>query len=189
MPRADARTNRARILAAADEVFAEGGETASTEEVARRADVGIATVFRHFPTKVDLLEAVLVNRLDRLRERADGMTEPRAFFDFFAAMVVDAPSKIAIGEALLATGSQPGPDALRAAEELQAAVGRLLERAKADGHVRSDAALPEVYAVLVGTCRAAAFADLDDAVRARMLAIVFDGLAPPDRRAPMLPRW
>ena len=189
MPRADALQNRARILAAADEVFGAGGESASTEEVARRAGVGIATVFRHFPAKADLLDAVLVRRLEALRERADALTDGRGFFAFFAEMVVDAPGKIAVGEALLATGARPGPDALAAADELRAAFGRLLDRARTDGLVRADVELPEVYAVLVGTCRAAAVAELDDAVRDRMLAIVFAGLAPAGGHPPMLPRW
>ena len=68
--RADARDNRARILEAADEVFGTGGAAASTEEVAKLAGVGIATVFRHFPTKQDLLRAVLTARLEGLRDRA-----------------------------------------------------------------------------------------------------------------------
>src|SRR5215472_461837 len=68
--RVDARTNRGRILDVAEEVFGKGGESASTEEVARLAGVGIATVFRHFPTKAALLDAVLVRRFARLRERA-----------------------------------------------------------------------------------------------------------------------
>ncbi|MFI0778070.1 TetR/AcrR family transcriptional regulator [Streptomyces sp. NPDC021212] len=69
--RSDARTNRERILSVAEEVFGQGGRSASTEEVARLAGVGIATVFRHFPTKAALLEAVLVQRFDRLREQAE----------------------------------------------------------------------------------------------------------------------
>jgi glutamate/tyrosine decarboxylase-like PLP-dependent enzyme len=64
--RADARRNRERVLAAAEEVFAERGAAASTEEVARRAGVGIGTVFRHFPTKEALYEAIVVRRLTRL---------------------------------------------------------------------------------------------------------------------------
>src|SRR2546421_2636581 len=102
--RVDARTNRARILDVAEEVFGKGGESASTEEVARLAGVGIATVFRHFPTKAALLEAVLVRRFDRLREQAETLleaTDPgRAFFDFFGHLVADAATKIAIAEAL-----------------------------------------------------------------------------------------
>jgi hypothetical protein len=60
--RVDARANRGRTLDVAEEVFGKGGESASTEEVARLAGVGIATVFRHFPTKAALLQAVLVCR-------------------------------------------------------------------------------------------------------------------------------
>ncbi|MEV0721086.1 helix-turn-helix domain-containing protein [Asanoa sp. NPDC050611] len=61
--RADAARNRARILAAAEAVFAERGAAASTEDVASRAGVAIGTVFRHFPTKDDLLRAVLKDRI------------------------------------------------------------------------------------------------------------------------------
>src|SRR5262249_57944267 len=98
--RADARANRARILDVAEEVFGKGGESASTEEVARLAGVGIATVFRHFPTKAALLEAGLVRRFDRLCERAEALLDAAdpgsAFRDFFGQLVTDAATKIAI---------------------------------------------------------------------------------------------
>lgn len=178
--RADAQSNRMRILDAAEAVFGAGGDAASTEEVARRAGVGIATVFRHFPTKAQLLEAVLVGRLERLRDQAaaltDGPDAGAAFFTFFATLVADAAGKIAIATALGDAGGGEAPDATRASAALRAAVGRLLERAKEAGSVRADADLPEVYALLVGTSRAAA--PLDASVRDRMLAIVFAGLRP-----------
>lgn len=179
--RADARDNRARILQAAESVFGEGGDTASTEEVARLAGVGIATVFRHFPTKAELLEAVLVGRLERLRDQAlahvEGPDPGQAFYDFFRALVVDASGKIAIGTAL----DEAGGDAVLATQaglRLREAVGRLLDRARAAGAVRADAHLPEVYALLVGVSRATAHSALADDVRERMLAIVFAGLRP-----------
>ena len=186
--RADARSNRGRVLDAAEEVFGRGGETASTEEVARLAGVGIATVFRHFPTKAILLTAVLARRFDRLRARAEELSEAvdpgPAFFDFFAEVVADAATKIAIGEALLAAGGDSGGDgddggeAEQAANGLRRAIGALLRRAQEAGAVRSDVELPEVYALLVGTSRAAANPHVDDEVKNRMLAVVFDGLAP-----------
>ncbi|GAA2778066.1 TetR/AcrR family transcriptional regulator [Crossiella cryophila] len=178
--RVDARTNRDRILNAADEVFGQGGETASTEEVARLAGVGIGTVFRHFPTKAGLLEAVLVRRFDRLRERAEARFDADpgpAFFDFFRQVVADAATKILIGEALLDAGGTGG-GAAAASDGLRQAVGTLLRHAQQGGAVRADMALPEVYALLVGTARAAAKARLDQEVTDRMLTIVFDGLAP-----------
>jgi AcrR family transcriptional regulator len=180
--RADARSNRARILDAALEVFGKGGESASTEEVARRAGVGIATVFRHFPTKAGLLDAVLVSRFDRLRERADGLAgseDPgKALFDLFTEMVSDAPSKIAIAEALEAAGGAESR-AEQASRELQRSVGVLLRRAQAAGAVRADINLPEFYALLIGMSRAGTYAELSPEVRARALGVVFDGLAGP----------
>jgi AcrR family transcriptional regulator len=181
--RVDAQANRGRILDVAEEVFGAGGGSASTEEVARRAGVGHATVFRHFPTKAALLQAVLVRRFDRLREQAEASldsTDPgAAFFDFFRRLVADAATKIAIGEALLDAGGDSDGEAARASNGLRRAVGALLQRAQQAGAVRDDVELPEVYTLLVGMSRAGAHAGLDDEVKARALAIVFDGLAPP----------
>jgi AcrR family transcriptional regulator len=185
--RADARTNRVRVLDAAEQVFGRGGESASTEEVARLAGVGIATVFRHFPTKAALLEAVLLRRFERLRDQAEGLVSAvdpgRAFFDFFAHMVADAAGKIAIAEALADAGGDDPGSVLRASGELERAIGALLGRAQEAGAVRKDVGLPEVYALLIGASRAAALAHLDEDVRARAVAIVFDGLAGQTRRA------
>ena len=180
--RVDARTNRGRILDVAEEVFGKGGRSASTEEVARLAEVGIATVFRHFPTKAALVEAVLVRRFDRLREHAESLLDTAdagaAFYGFFSHLVADAATKIAIGEALQDLTDATDGDAAQASLGLRRAFGALLRRAQQSGAVRDDAELPEVYALLVATSRAATEAHLDEEVRARMLAIVFDGLAP-----------
>lgn len=177
--RADARDNRARILNAAEEVFGQS-PNASTEEVAKLADVGIATVFRHFPTKVELLEAVLTLRLERLRDRAielAGHDDPgAAFFQFFDQVVREAASKLAIADALSAAGTAVGNDAKQAGADMREAFGNLLERAQQSGHVRDDAAFPEVYALLIGASRGATAAGLDPEVRDRMLTLLYDGL-------------
>jgi AcrR family transcriptional regulator len=182
--RTDARTNRERILTVAEEVFGRGGDTASTEEVARLAGVGIATVFRHFPTKTALLRAVLIGRLNRLRDQAGALLDAAdpgaAFFDFYGTVVADAAGKLAIANALVDAGGDNDPDVNGAAHQLHASVGALLDRAQQAGAVRADAALPEVYALLVGSSRAAAYAALDAEVRGKALAIVFDGLRPRD---------
>ncbi|GAB3833505.1 TetR/AcrR family transcriptional regulator [Dactylosporangium cerinum] len=176
--RVDAQANRGRILDVAEEVFGAGGEAASTEEVARRAGVGIATVFRHFPTKAALLQAVLVRRYDRLREQAEALLAAEdpgtAFRDFFRHLVADAATKIAIGEALLHAGGDSDGQAVQASNGLRRAVGALLERAQRAGAVRDDVELPEVYALLVATSRLATEAE----VTSRALEIVFDGLSP-----------
>jgi AcrR family transcriptional regulator len=179
--RADARANRARILDVAEEVFGQGGESASTEEVARLAGVGIATVFRHFPTKAALLEAVLARRFDRLREQAEALlnaADPgQAFAGFFRYLVADAPAKIGIAEALLDAGGDGGV-AAQASAGLRRAFGTLLQRAQRAGVIRDDVELAEVYALLVGVSRAAAHDHLGEQGTARVLTVVFDGLAP-----------
>jgi AcrR family transcriptional regulator len=180
--RADAQANRGRILDVAEEVFGKGGESASTEEVARLAGVGIGTVFRHFPTKAALLEAVLAREFDRLREQAEALLDAanpgEAFLGLFSHLVARAPAKIAITEALLDAGGDWDGEAIRASDELRRAVGALLRRAQQAGAVRKDVDLPEVYALLAGLSRAAARAHLDKEATARLLAVVFDGLAP-----------
>jgi AcrR family transcriptional regulator len=179
--RADARSNRVRVLDAAEEVFGRGGESASTEEVARVAGVGIATVFRHFPTKAELLAAVLTRRFERLRERAEllaSAADPgRAFFEFFTGIVDDAAGKIAIAEALADAGGDPDSAVAPIVTEAQRTLEILLERAQRAGAVRADVGLPELYALLIGASRVATFGGLDQRASAKALAVVFDGLA------------
>jgi AcrR family transcriptional regulator len=179
--RADARDNRERILTAAEQVFGRS-TAASTDDVAKLAGVGIATVFRHFPTKVELLEAVLTLRLERLRDTASelaGAGKPgTAFFEFFSQVVAEAGSKLAIAEALIAAGSAPGEHARQAGGEMRQAFGELLVKAQRSGAVRADAQFPEVYALLVGASRGATATGLDLEVRDRMLAVLYDGLRP-----------
>jgi AcrR family transcriptional regulator len=184
--RADARSNRARILDAAEEVFGRGGASASTEDVARLAGVGIGTVFRHFPAKAELLDAVLARRFDRMRERAEALAvneDPaRALFEMFTAIVSDAPGKIALAEALdEVSGGADGAasQAERASAELREAVGVLLGRAQEAGAVRADIVLPELYALLIGMSRSAAVGSLEPGVQDKVLGVVFDGLAAP----------
>lgn len=180
--RADARDNRQRILEAADQVFGAGGAAASTEEVARIAGVGIATVFRHFPTKQDLLRAVLTARLEGLRDRARELAASAdpgpAFLDFFGEVVDGAAEKLSIAEALVDVGGDADGAPTRAGEELREAFAELLDRAQQAGTVRADVAAPEVYALMVGVSRATAQVPMPGTVRRRMLALALDGLRP-----------
>src|SRR6266508_4411200 len=112
--RADARRNRARILAAAEEVFSEQGASASTEEVASRAGVAIGTVFRHFPTKNDLLRAIMKDLLLRLTDEVNTLNTDgnptTALFAFFTRMVEQAAAKKTV-VALLTSTCQGALDA------------------------------------------------------------------------------
>jgi len=168
-------------MTAADEVFGRS-PNASTDDVAKLAGVGIATVFRHFPTKIDLLEAVLALRLERLRDRAlelaAGDDPGAAFFEFFSQVVAESATKLAIAEALTASGSTAGPEVREAGAGMREAIGKLLSRAQDVGAVRPDAQFAEVYALLIGASRGATAAGLAPEIRDRMLALVYDGLKP-----------
>ncbi|WP_242910001.1 TetR/AcrR family transcriptional regulator [Actinomadura terrae] len=180
--RADALRNRAKVLAAAESVFAARGTSASTEEVAREAGVGIGTVFRHFPTKESLLEAVLASLLERLADDARGLLAAEdpgaAFFGFFARVVGQAGAKHALSEALAEAGAENTGGKARPA--LRSAVAALLARAQEAGAVRADVGPAQVMALLAGLSHAAAHAGAGEDV----LRIAFDGLRPPARPAP-----
>ncbi|MFY1689503.1 TetR/AcrR family transcriptional regulator [Plantactinospora sp. WMMB782] len=178
--RADAQRNRIRILAAAEEVFAEHGVGASTEEVAARAGVAIGTVFRHFPTKNDLLAAIMKGVLAGLVEQAATLgAEDRdgtALFTFFARTVEQAATKKAVVDLLARTGVDiPLPEVL---DVLGEAVHDLLHRARAAGTVDRRVGLPEVMALLASTCQGALHGGWDAELRDRTLAIIFAGLRP-----------
>ena len=174
-----ARANRARVLDSADQVFARQGEAGSTEDVAALAGVGIGTVFRHFPTKADLLDAVLARRFDRLTERAtlllDAGDPIEALEAFLMFMIDEAPGKIAIGEALLDAGGDVTAGQ-QASERTRRAAARLIRHAQRAGQVRADVKPSEAYAVMAGAARALAQAKITGAARRRSVAIVIDGL-------------
>jgi AcrR family transcriptional regulator len=183
--RADARRNRARVLEAADAVFDAEGVGASTEEVARRAGVGIGTVFRHFPTKEALLEAVLVERMRALAARARdlaGSAEPGgAFFGFLDGVVRQSATKTAFADWLAGAGVDVPGALAEVGGRLHEAVAALLVRAQGVGAVRADVGPAEVIAVLVGASRTADYAK--GPIRDAAVAVIFDGLRPQDARA------
>jgi AcrR family transcriptional regulator len=181
--RADAQRNRARLLEVAEEVFAERGTGVSTEEIARKAGVGIGTVFRHFPTKEALLEAVFIDRLTRLGEQATALSrneEPgAAFFAFFTLVVDQGSSKSAFADALTAAGINAEAAASGVSGEFAGALMNLLIQAQRAGAVRPDIGVTELKAVLVGASRAVEQVGDDPAARAQIIAILLDGLRPP----------
>ena len=191
--RADARRNRAQLLDVADAVFSARGTSASTEEIAPEAGVGIGTVSRHFPTKETLLEAVFIGRLQRLAEEAETLAEEAetlaedddpgaALFAFFSHVVEQASTKGALAEALAEAGIDFASNASPVKEGFRRALGELLARGQQAGAVREDVRLPDLLALLVGTARAGEQVGRDTAIRARTLAVVLDGLRPPGSR-------
>ncbi|HEY3463864.1 MAG TPA: TetR/AcrR family transcriptional regulator [Amycolatopsis sp.] len=182
--RADARRNRARVLEAAESVFAAKGTGAPTEEVARAAGVGIGTVFRHFPTKEALLEAVLVARLQRFADEAEAVVaadsdDPGgAFFAFLTSWIEMSSAKNAYFEALAAAGVTLPVAKSGIGARLVEALGVLLSRAQDAGAVRKDLVAGELITVIIGVARAAEYAGPDARLRDRVVEILFDGLRP-----------
>jgi AcrR family transcriptional regulator len=178
--RADARRNRARILAAAEEVFTEQGASASTEEVARRAGVAIGTVFRHFPAKDDLLRAIMKDLLQRLADEASALAgegDPAtALFAFFTQMVAQAAAKKTVIDLLARTGTEI--QVTQSAEALRHGIAGLLALAQRAGTVRADIQVDEVMALLTSTCQGALQAGWDSDLQRRALTVIFDGLRP-----------
>lgn len=175
--RADAARNRARVLDAAHECVAAKGVTVSTEEIARCAGVGVGTVFRHFPTKESLLEAVFADRLRRFLADTDHLTahvEPHvALFAVLRRAVDTYATKHAIGDALSAAGIDAGPMTTEAGSTLRTILGTLLTAAQRAGTVRADVTVDDVTALLIGTVRAAEHAGGSPE---RLISVVLDGL-------------
>jgi len=177
--RADARRNRARLLEVAEQVFLRHGTDTSTEEIARAAGVGVGTVFRHFPTKVALIEAVYHNLLARLATEAEAASaehEPSiGLFRAFTVMAENASAKGTFADALTAMNVEVVTSNSYA---LRDTMGDLLTRARDAGSVRADIELPDLLALLIGTSRALEQVGPDKAARARVLAVVLNGLKP-----------
>ena len=159
--RADARRNRARVLEAAREAFAEEGLAVPLDEIARRAAVGAGTVYRHFPTKEALFEAVIVDRLDFLVEQARVALEAaqaragEAFFEFLDVILADAASKKDLADALAGAGVDLRAVTIESAAQLNRALGELLARAQAAGVVRNGIDAADLHAIVFGALAAA----------------------------------
>jgi AcrR family transcriptional regulator len=179
--RADAQRSRARVLRAADAVFNARGAGASTEEVARVAGVGVATVFRHFPTKQALLEAVVHTRLEALLAAGRALAAtggPDGFYTLFAHLIDGAVAKRAIGDVLLG-GSEAFRDSSYAlAADLWALFDELMASAKAAGQLRPDLDTDDLQAILAGVHQSLLQAAGDRARQARLADVVLRGLRP-----------
>jgi AcrR family transcriptional regulator len=156
--RADARRNRAKVLEAAREVFAAEGLAVPLDEIARRAGVGAGTVYRHFPTKEALFEAVVVDRLEALAQDAQAQLagpEPgSAFFEFFTMLIADAGEKMDLADMLADSGVSFQEATLAAGARLKDGLDQLLARAQAVGAVRPDVTTDDLHALAVGAVAA-----------------------------------
>lgn len=176
--RADARRNRARVLAAARAAFAAEGSAVPLDEIARRAGVGAGTVHRHFPTKEALFEAIIVDNLrvqaDRARTLLDSTDPGAAFFEMFTSLVEYGAVNRGFGDALPAVA--PRIHGLAVHQDLIAAYGRLLARAQQAGAVRGDVTVEHAQALVHAVLAAGERLGGDPTDRAVITAVVCDGL-------------
>lgn len=179
--RADAVKNRRSILDAAEAVFATEGLSVPVDVVAERAGVGVGTLYRHFPTKEALFEAIVTTRLQELVDSANQAAtadDPgEALFSFLRTFGNQASVKHDVVDALSVAGVDIKSRCAALFDELQIRIQHLLERAAAFGAVRSDVTTAEVIGLVVGACHAAEQVGLGAAPE-RMLDVVCDGLRP-----------
>jgi AcrR family transcriptional regulator len=155
-PRADAIRNRERVLEAAKAVFSAGGADASLEAVAKQAGVGIGTLYRHFPTREDLFEAVYRREVEQLGDLAGqlkGEAEPVDALRRWMHSTVEfvATKKGMLAALQLAAYGSPELHAYTF-DRLTKAVGALLARAVAAGEIRADISAEDVLRALIGMC-------------------------------------
>ncbi|MFJ4873784.1 TetR/AcrR family transcriptional regulator [Streptomyces sp. NPDC088745] len=190
-PRADALRNRERIVAAAREMFVEQGPEVPLDEIARRAVVGNATLYRHFPDRAGLIHEVVLSVLSRTAERAEAavldIAEERG--DPFGALrrfVHDAADeRIGALCPMLSEGfDQNHADLLAGRERLEAAVEDLMGRARKAGRLRADVAVGDLMVALSQLTRplpgSGGCVNFDQFVH-RHLQLFLDGLEAPAR--------
>jgi AcrR family transcriptional regulator len=179
--RADAIRNRERVVAAAAEVFAERGPEASVPEVAARAGVGKATVYRSFPTKEHLVAAVVIDRIEDFERRArELLDEPDAWTALVELMTEKAVEHCADRTLASALQAAASSDLLvEARRRMWEAVDALLDRAKAQGTIRATATSGDLRVLWGGAARMLTSDDVDEPDEWRRYArLALDALRP-----------
>jgi AcrR family transcriptional regulator len=177
--RADAQRNRQRLLRVAFRAFSSGDERVTLDAIAREAGVGIGTLYRHFPTREALVEAVYRTEVARLRDSADELLvsqDPdvalRAWMDCFADYVAAKRGMAETLRAVVASGAVPSSETR---DGLIATIQSLLDAGAAAGTVRGDVNAQDVFASLTGVLLASGGPDLREQA-GRMLDLLMDGL-------------
>jgi AcrR family transcriptional regulator len=178
--RADAARNLELILEAAEEAFAEKGQEACVADIATRAGVGQATIFRRFETKQDLIAAVFERKIAKVEEALDTASRKRSAWDGLMAFMT-VVTEIQASDRGVFEGyvQQMKADPKRRAhkQEMTRKVGELVERAKAEGTLRSDIAVEDIHALTAAAAQAASMGPNPSPRAAkRYLAVITDGM-------------
>lgn len=174
--RADARRNYEKVLNAARESFAEGGAATSLEEVARRAGVGIGTLYRHFPNRQALLEAVYIDEMEVMAGAANDLEDLDpwdALNTWMHRFVRYVSTKHALAAELLEYVDRDSGFFMECRATLYSAAEPLVERAQQAGEIRTDVSFHQVMSLVVGVAKI----QLDDPSQIdHILDIALDGL-------------
>jgi AcrR family transcriptional regulator len=173
--RADALRNYEKILATAREAFAEGGESTSLEEIARRAGVGIGTLYRHFPNRQALLEALYVEEVQQMARSAGGLDDLdpwEALNVWFGRFMAYIGTKRALAAELMNYLDQDAPLFTACRASLYESGEPLIRRAQEAGVVRPDVTISEVIHMVVGISKIPG----EPAQTEHILRIALDGL-------------
>jgi AcrR family transcriptional regulator len=174
--RADAARNYDKLLAAALEAFTTEGEDASLEGIARRAEVGIGTLYRNFPTRQALLEAVYVDEVEgicRAVEEFDGLPPWDALTGWLRRFAGFATTKKALMNELMPYMDAESPTFRYCRQEIRDASAPLLDAAQASGDVRPDVNIMDVVRMVGGI---ATMANAEPGQVDRILDVALDGL-------------
>jgi AcrR family transcriptional regulator len=176
--RADARRNRERIVKAAREVFAQYGRDAQIDDVARKAGLGVGTLYRHFPTKEALVQALAADKFERLQAAATECLGNEDCWEAFASFVRASARQMAADRALYE--AVQGADARGAAEAagLRHTVADLIRRAQAAGTMRPDFGIEDIPIFMCSLGAAVQMAGGDPARWEHHLELMLDGLRP-----------
>jgi AcrR family transcriptional regulator len=178
-PRKDAARNHDSLLSAAGEVYAERGVEASLEEIARRAGVGIGTLYRHFPSRDSLNEAVYRREVEALCDRVTDLLETLAPVDALAAWMSSFAGYVAKKRGMaMALKSALGPDNelfSYSHRRIREAIGVLVTRAAESGAIRDDVEAEDLLRAMSGICMAADSPGWSERT-GRLIDLLVDGL-------------
>jgi len=177
--RADARRNREKVLGAARAVFSEQGREAQMDDVARRAGVGVGTVYRHFPTKEALIEALMVAAFEAIAAQAQQALDVEDPWEAFSSVMWGGAETMAGDRALsevFASIAGATEAVMPTVEGLTETMSELIRRAQAAGVLREDLVVDDIPMVMCGIGSATKKEHRCAAAWRRHLSLVLDGM-------------
>ena len=182
--RADAVRNREKLLKTAEQMFAKHGLDVSVDDIAAEANVGVGTLYRHFPTKQALISALAVSHFEQFAERAEHMARSphpgAALRELIELVVIESADKRDLLEALGGSQWAKGPDLESLRARYHRALAKLLANAQRAGEICDDVSFSELTALIGGLFRS----ELDAGIRIRLVRVLFEGLRSRNERKP-----